>query len=165
MEYWDIYDEKKERTGRTMARNDWHMKPGDYHLTVLALIINETGRILLTQRQLDKQWAPGKWEIPGGGVKAGETSLEAVLRETREETGLVPDKAAVLLIHTYRNDSPKEQNNYFVDIYEVRLPFTESAVTVQKEEVKGFALLDPQAVRVLGERGEILHYAHFADLF
>lgn len=84
MEYWDIYDEKKERTGRTMARNDWHMKPGDYHLTVLALIINETGRILLTQRQLDKQWAPGKWEIPGGGVKAGETSLEAVLRETRE---------------------------------------------------------------------------------
>ena len=42
MEYWDIYDEKKERTGRTMARNDWHMKPGDYHLTVLALIINET---------------------------------------------------------------------------------------------------------------------------
>lgn len=106
-----------------------------------------------------------KWEIPGGGVKAGETSLEAVLRETREETGLVPDKAAVRLIHTYRNDSPKEQNNYFVDIYEVRLPFTESAVTVQKEEVKGFALLDPQAVRVLGERGEILHYAHFADLF
>ena len=112
MEYWDIYDEKKERTGRTMARNDWHMKPGDYHLTVL-----------------------------------------------------VPDKAAVRLIHTYRNDSPKEQNNYFVDIYEVRLPFTESAVTVQKEEVKGFALLDPQAVRALGERGEILHYAHFADLF
>ena len=165
MEYWDIYDEKKERTGRTMARNDWHMKPGDYHLTVLALIINETGRILLTQRQLDKQWAPGKWEIPGGGVKAGETSLEAVLRETREETGLVPDKAAVRLIHTYRYDSPTEQNNYFVDIYEVRLPFTESAVTVQKEEVKGFALLDPQAVRALGERGEILHYAHFADLF
>ena len=38
MEYWDIYDEKKERTGRTMARNDWHMKPGDYHLTVLALL-------------------------------------------------------------------------------------------------------------------------------
>ena len=100
MEYWDIYDEKKERTGRTMARNDWHMKPGDYHLTVLALIINETGRILLTQRQLDKQWAPGKWEIPGGGVKAGETSLEAVLRETREETGLCRIKRrSVLSIH------------------------------------------------------------------
>lgn len=154
MEYWDIYDEKKERTGRTMARNDWHMKPGDYHLTVLALIINETGRILLTQRQLDKQWAPGKWEIPGGGVKAGETSLEAVLRETREETGLVPDKAAVRLIHTYRNDSPKEQNNYFVDIYEVRLPFTESAVTVQKRRSRGLPFLTLKRSGPLAKEGK-----------
>lgn len=154
MEYWDIYDEKKERTGRTMARNDWHMKPGDYHLTVLALIINETGRILLTQRQLDKQWAPGKWEIPGGGVKAGETSLEAVLRETREETGLVPDKAAVRLIHTYRNDSPKEQNNYFVDIYEVRLPFTESAVTVQKRRSRGLPFLTLKRSGSLAKEGK-----------
>ena len=34
-ELWDIYDENKKLTGRTMKRNDWNMKPGDYHLTVL----------------------------------------------------------------------------------------------------------------------------------
>ena len=34
MEYWDIYDEKKQKTGRTMKRNDWNMKPDEYHLTV-----------------------------------------------------------------------------------------------------------------------------------
>lgn len=28
MELWDIYDENKERTGRTMKHNDWNMKPG-----------------------------------------------------------------------------------------------------------------------------------------
>ena len=28
MELWDIYDENKQPTGRTMRRNDWHMKPG-----------------------------------------------------------------------------------------------------------------------------------------
>ena len=33
MEYWDIYDEKKQKTGRTMKRNDWNMKPDEYHLT------------------------------------------------------------------------------------------------------------------------------------
>ena len=27
MEYWDIYDEKKQKTGRTMKRNDWNMQP------------------------------------------------------------------------------------------------------------------------------------------
>ena len=38
MELWDIYDVNKQRTGRTMKRNDWTMKPGDYHLTVLGVV-------------------------------------------------------------------------------------------------------------------------------
>ena len=33
-EIWDIYDVDKQLTGRTMKRNDWNMKDGDYHLTV-----------------------------------------------------------------------------------------------------------------------------------
>ena len=33
MEQWDIYDENKQKTGRTMNRNDWNMQPGDFHLT------------------------------------------------------------------------------------------------------------------------------------
>lgn len=48
MEYWDIYDSEKRVTGRKMLRNDWHMKLGDYHLTVLALIRDAAGRILIT---------------------------------------------------------------------------------------------------------------------
>ena len=43
MEFWDIYDSEKRVTGRKMLRNDWHMKPGDYHLTVLALIRDAAG--------------------------------------------------------------------------------------------------------------------------
>ena len=35
MELWDIYDENKKRTGRTMKHNDWNMQPGEFHLTVL----------------------------------------------------------------------------------------------------------------------------------
>ena len=31
MEQWDIYDENKQKTGRTMNRNDWHMKPDEFH--------------------------------------------------------------------------------------------------------------------------------------
>ncbi|HLZ55980.1 MAG TPA: NUDIX hydrolase [Ktedonosporobacter sp.] len=30
---------------------------------------------------------PGMWDFPKGGMKAGETTIEAVLREVREETG------------------------------------------------------------------------------
>ena len=35
MELWDIYDADKKPTGRTMKRNDWCLKDGEYHLTVL----------------------------------------------------------------------------------------------------------------------------------
>ena len=34
MEFWDIYDADKKPTGRTMKRNDWCLKDGEYHLTV-----------------------------------------------------------------------------------------------------------------------------------
>ena len=38
MEMWDIYDENKQITGRTMKRNDWCLKDGEYHLTVLGVV-------------------------------------------------------------------------------------------------------------------------------
>ena len=88
MEYWDIYDEKKQKTDRTMKRNDWNMKPDEYHLTVLGVLKRPDGRYLITQRKLDKEWGAGWWEVPGGGVNAGEDSRDAVIREIREETGL-----------------------------------------------------------------------------
>ena len=31
MELWDIYDADKKPTGRTMKRNDWCLKDGEYH--------------------------------------------------------------------------------------------------------------------------------------
>ena len=88
MEYWDIYDSDKNKTGRTMKKNDWILKDGEYHLTVLGVIMRPDGRFLITQRVMTKAWAPGCWEVSGGAAMAGEESEEAVMREIKEETGL-----------------------------------------------------------------------------
>ena len=88
MELWDIYDENKKPTGRTMKRNDWHLKDGEYHLTVLGVVAREDGTFLITKRVMTKAWAPGWWEVSGGAAQAGEASYDAVLREVKEETGL-----------------------------------------------------------------------------
>ena len=85
MEQWDIYDENKQKTGRTMNRNDWNMQPGDFHLTVLGVLRRPDGTYLITRRRMDKEWAPGCWEVPGVGMlclrRAGFGELRGVFRE------------------------------------------------------------------------------------
>ena len=103
MELWDIYDKNKKPTGRTMKRNDWHLKDGEYHL--------------ITKRVMTKAWAPGWWEVSGGAAQAGEASYDAVLREVKEETGLDVSNAQGGYLFTYKRENPGEGDNYFVDGY------------------------------------------------
>ena len=74
MEFWDIYDKDKKPTGRTMKRNDWCLKDGEYHLTVLGVVARPDGTFLITKRVMTKAWAPGWWEVSGGAAQAGEES-------------------------------------------------------------------------------------------
>ncbi len=48
MELWDIYNEKRKK-GRTMKRNDWKMKPDEFHLTVLGVLQRPDGKFLMTK--------------------------------------------------------------------------------------------------------------------
>ena len=59
MEFWDIYDKDKKPTGRTMKKNDWILKDGEYHLSVLGVIHRPDGRFLITQRVMTKAWHAG----------------------------------------------------------------------------------------------------------
>ena len=149
MEYWDIYDEKKQKTGRTMKRNDWNMKPDEYHLTVLGVLKRPDG------------W----WEVPGGGVNAGEDSRDAVIREIREETGIDVSQAAGGYASSYKRVNPEEKNNYFVDIYKFILDFVDNDVKVQPEEVEGFKIATLEEIRAFAQEGIFLHYDSMKEVF
>ena len=112
MEFWDIYDKDKKPTGRTMKRNDWCLKDGEYHLTVLGVVARPDGTFLITKRVMTKAWAPGCWEVSGGAAQAGEESREAVLREVKEETGLDARDADGGYLFTYKRENPGEGDNY-----------------------------------------------------
>lgn len=114
VEMWDIYDKDKKRTGRLMKRNDWCLKDGEYHLTVLGVVKRPDGKFLITKRAMDKAWAPGWWEISGGAAMAGEDSLDAIKREILEETGLDVNNAAGGFLFSYHRENPGEGDNYLL---------------------------------------------------
>ncbi|MDE7122357.1 MAG: NUDIX hydrolase [Oscillospiraceae bacterium] len=163
MEYWDIYDKDKKLTGRTMQRNDFTMQDGEYHLTVLGVICRPDGKFLITQRAMDKHWAAGWWEVSGGGVMAGESSQQAVLREVLEETGLDVSQAQGGYQFTYRRES--KGDNYFVDVYKFILDFDESDVTPQLREMQGFMLADRTQIEAFAKQGIFLHYDSIRQVF
>ena len=165
MEYWDIYDVNKERTGRTMMRNDWNMKDGDYHLTVLGVIRRTDGRYLITKRVMTKAWAPGWWEVSGGAVMAGEASEEAVRREVLEETGLDVANAGGGYQFTYRRDNPEEKDNYFVDVYRFEMDFDESDLDLQDKETDGYMLATLEEIQAFAKQGIFLHYDSIKKVF
>lgn len=86
-ELWDIYDGNKKKTGRTAERGVYEFKDGEYHLVVQAIILNTKNEILISKRAPFKKFG-GMWECNGGSALKGETSLEGILREVKEELGI-----------------------------------------------------------------------------
>ena len=97
MELWDLYDKDRKPLGRTHVRGT-PLAPGEYHLAVIVVIVNKKGEVLLTRRAAEKDLCPGWWENTGGSVLSGETSLEAIRRELREETGLLARREELTLL-------------------------------------------------------------------
>jgi len=165
MEFWDIYDSNKRRTGRTMKRNDWCLKDGEYHLTVLGVIVRPDGKFLITQRVMTKSWAPGWWEVSGGGVMAGEDSADAVKREILEETGIDVTDCEGGYLFSYHRENPGEGDNYFVDIYRFVADVTEEDVKVQEKEAAGFKFATLEEIKELAAQGIFLHYDSIKQAF
>ena len=67
------------------------------HNVVLgALVVDRC--VLLAHRSPNKRAYPGVWDLPGGVVEAGESELEALSRELREELGVTIAIESVLLL-------------------------------------------------------------------
>lgn len=165
MELWDIYDRNKKRTGRTMKRNDWNMKDGEFHLTVLGVIMRPDGKFLITKRAMTKSWAPGWWEVSGGGVMAGEESADAIVREIMEETGLDVKGAEGGYLFSYMRENPEERDNYFVDIYRFVMDFSEADLKLQTEETAGYMLATREEIEEFAAQGIFLHYSSIKEAF
>ncbi len=158
----DIYDENRNKTGIILPRKT-KLAKGQFMLYVIALIENEKGEFLVTQRTMDKKWAAGHWEIPGGGAAAGETAFEAICREVREEIGLDVSKCDPKVIYSYRNEDLEHGDNYFTDIFLLHKDFSIKDVSVDAREVRDVKMADFEEIKRLNEEIGFLHYKRICE--
>jgi len=71
-------------------------------IVVAGLVVDDTGRVLLTQRRADQD-LPLEWEFPGGKIESGEAPTTALIRELQEELGITVSVGRVwdVLFHPY----------------------------------------------------------------
>lgn len=87
MELWDLYNENRELIGKDHIRGA-KLPEGTYHLVVHVWIKNSKGQYLISQRAADRPTFPLMWECVGGSALKGENSLQAAVREVKEEVGI-----------------------------------------------------------------------------
>ena len=132
MEYWDIYDNERNKTGKTIARsNRDDLDENENHIAIHVAIFNSKGEMLLQRRSLDKLDDPGKWDFSSrGSILMGETSQDGAHRETLEELGIDYD---------FNNIEPTFTltfPNVFDDFYIIEKDIDINDIVIQKEELE-----------------------------
>jgi len=80
----DLYDINGNKTDKTYHKGDT-IPSGYYPMVVMVVIRNSKGQFLMQKRVPSKG---GDWGVTGGHPKAGETPLEGIVTEVKEELGL-----------------------------------------------------------------------------
>lgn len=125
MELRDLYNGKKILTGEVIEKGQ-EVPAGSYYITVVVFIENDKGEFLL-QKRVEKK--DGKWATTGGHPKSGESSLEGIVTEIKEELGIDVKQNELTLYKTERTDDD------FVDMYYLKKNIDLDDVILQEEEV------------------------------
>lgn len=138
---------------------------------VAAILRNARGEILICERL----GMPGAWQFPQGGIDEGETPVEALKRELREEIGVVPEDYEVGASRgPYRYLFPdgkrkrghhgKEQIYFLCEVREAGLRVE---VATEHPEFQAYRWIAPGEFRVewLPEMKREVYRAVFMDFF
>lgn len=152
MEIFDLYDENRIKTGKTMVRGD--KTPNECHRMVVHIcIFDSDGKMLIQQRQPFKKGWSNMWDVSvGGSAVSGDTSLSAAVREVREELGIKLDTAQLRRFITI------DTGKVFDDWYAVDMDIDPSELHLQYEEVQNAKLADIDEIKSMIDKGIFIPY-------
>ena len=144
-EYIDIVDDTAQPIGETALKSIIHSK-GYKHNTVHLWFYTSKGEILLAQRSANKTICPLLWDVSvSGHVDAGESLVQAAIRETNEEIGLKINESDLYKIGVFKCFQSYPNgiiDNEFHHTYLVHFNKRSiSKLILQKEEVENVQLV------------------------
>ena len=153
MEKRDLYNQDRKVTGKTIFKNE-ETPEGYYILVVVAVMQNSEGEFLIQKRSQEKG---GKWALTGGHPKAGESSIEGIKTEVKEELG-IDIKNPIL----FKQASGKK---ILCDLYYIKQDIDLKDIVMQKEEVQDVRYATEEEIHELFRKGEFKksHYMMFKD--
>lgn len=157
VEYVDIYDRNKNKTGIKKIRHVDTFEDGEYIIGVQLVILNENNEILVTKRSDTKKVLPGKWECNGGAIDAGETPIEGLKREIWEELGIKIDKNKLVFFKTVIKD---EKHN-IKDIYLYKENININSLKFLDEEVSDAKYVSIDEYMEMFNAGDIVYNVDF----
>ena len=149
MEIFDLYDRNFNKLNKTMVRGTTNEK-GEYHLVVHMWFRNKEGKYLIQQRNKLSDRIPYQWFCTGGAAISGNTSLEAAMRETKEELGIELESQRFKLVNRYFMEEPKA--NYITDVYLIEKEILIEDLTLDKVEVRDVAYKTIEEIKEMIEQ-------------
>ena len=126
MEIRDLYDENKILTKETIKKGE-KVPKGRYYITVVVWIQNKKSEFLIQKTSKEKG---SYYSTTGGHPKSGETSIQGIVTEVKEELGIDINSKSLILFKTIKTEDD------LVDLYYLKQDIDIKEIKVQKEEVE-----------------------------
>lgn len=156
MELWDLYTENRVKTCETHVRGN-PLPENKYHLVVNVWIKNSEGKYLISRRSRKKSRNPLKFETVGGAVLKGENSLQAAIRETKEEVGIDLDTKTTKLVYS----DVRKNLNSILDVYLFEYDGTVDLKNVTTDEVESVGFMNTEQIYGLCKDGLFVHTLNY----
>ena len=157
VEYRDLYDENRKPVNKKIVRDE-KVPKGLKYVTVVVFIYNKyTNEWLMQKRSKDKG---SKWATTSGHPVSGQSSIQGMITEIKEELGVDVKDSELKFITTV------DRKEKFADIYYLDKDLNIKELNLQKEEVDDVKWMTNKEIEDLYKAGKFkkTHYNYYKEL-
>ncbi|MFD0962704.1 NUDIX hydrolase [Pseudofulvibacter geojedonensis] len=159
-EWVDIIDNEGNFTGKSCSKTEAHKK-GYFHPTIHVWFYTTENELLFQLRSPNKINYPNLWDVSvAGHIISGETSINAAIREVKEELGIHLSEDHLQYIGSHKTSVTHKDNyidNEFNYIFLSPLKQDINSLILQQEEVVGVKLFPIEQLKQL--KNEFVPYS------